>query len=93
MAKQAEVINKELQETVVVGQDSGGLVVCQFNGLGQPVSMRIGEGFKDMSAEELSMATTQAMADGHKRAQETMMNRMSAMYADAGVPAPPGGMP
>ena len=48
MAKQAEVINKELQETVVVGQDPGGLVVCQFNGLGQPVSMRIGEGFKDM---------------------------------------------
>ena len=90
MAKQAEVINKELTETVVVGQDPAGLIVCQFNGIGSPISMKIGEGFKDMSAEDLSLAASQAMADGHKRAQATMMNRMSQMYADAGVPAPPG---
>ena len=93
MAKQAETINKELSETVVVGQDPNGLVVAQFNGIGSPISMRIGEGFKDMSAEDLSLACSQAMADGHKRAQATMMNRMSQMYADAGVPVPPGGTP
>ena len=93
MAKQAETINKELSETVVVGQDSKGLVVAQFNGIGSPISMRIGEGFKDMSSEDLSLACTEAMADGHKRAQATMMNRMSQMYADAGVPVPPGGVP
>lgn len=93
MAKQAETINKELSETVVVGQDPKGLVVAQFNGIGSPISMRIGEGHKDMSAEDLSLACSQAMADGHKRAQETMMSRMSQMYADAGVPAPPGTPP
>ena len=93
MAKQAETINKELSETVVVGQDPNGLVVAQFNGIGSPISMRIGEGFKGMSAEDLSLACSQAMTDGHKRAQATMMNRMSQMYADAGVPAPPGATP
>jgi DNA-binding protein YbaB len=69
MAKQAEVINKELTETVVVGQDAAGTVVATFNGLGIPISMKVADGFQTRSAEELSIACSTAMMDGHRRAQ------------------------
>ena len=90
MAKQAEVVNKELTETVVVGQDPSGMIVSTFNGLGMPISLKIAEGFHtSKTAEELSLACSQAIVDGHRRAQGTMVDRMSKMYADAGVPMPP----
>ena len=89
MAKQAEVINRELMDTVVVGQDPSGIILATFNGLGVPMSMKVAEGFQSKSADELSQACTAAMIDGHKRAQAAMMNRMGQMYSDAGVPMPP----
>ena len=90
MAKQAEVVNKELMDTIVVGQDPSGMIVATFNGIGIPISMKIAEGFaQGKSAEDLSLACSQAMIDGHRRSQATMVSRMQKMYSDAGVPMPP----
>ena len=43
----------------------------------------------DQGAEAVSLASTQAMVDAHKKSQEAMMTKMSALYSGAGVPMPP----
>ena len=94
MAKQAETVNKELMDTMVVGQDPSGMIITTFNGVGIPISMKIADGFaQGKSADELSLACSQAMIDGHKRSQQAMVAKMQKMYADAGVPMPPAGGP
>ena len=39
-----------------------------------------------LGAEALSLAATQAMVDGHAKAQQAMINKMQSMYANANVP-------
>ena len=89
IAKQAEVVNKELQDTVIMGQDPSGSVFATFNGLGVPVGLKIADSIMDQGAEAVSLASTQAMVDAHKKSQEAMMTKMSALYSGAGVPMPP----
>mmetsp|Transcript_26968 Transcript_26968/g.27211 ORF Transcript_26968/g.27211 Transcript_26968/m.27211 type:complete len:153 (+) Transcript_26968:68-526(+) len=86
IAKQAEVINKELADQIVTGKDASGAVTATYNGLSMPISMKIEESAMSMSAEELSTATTQAMVEGFKKAQGAMMQKMQALYSGAGVP-------
>ena len=80
MAKQAEVINKELLDTVIVGQDPSGQVSATFNGLGMPIGIKISDSILSQGSESVSLATTQAMVDAHSKAQATMMGKMSALY-------------
>ena len=107
IAKQAQTVNKELMETIVMGQDPSGRVISTFNALGVPISMKVADSIASTDGEALSLACSQAMVDGHRKviqfifilyfvlnilsvkAQETMMKRMQALYADAGIPLPP----
>jgi DNA-binding protein YbaB len=89
IAKQAEVLNKELMDTAVVGQDPAGQAFATFNGLGMPIGLKVSEELCAKGAEAVSLAASQAMVDGHTKSQNTMMSRMQALYAGAGVPVPP----
>jgi DNA-binding protein YbaB len=89
IAKQAEVVNKELQKTVVTGNDASGDVTSTYNGLGVPISIKINDALAAKDADTISAACTVALISGHTKAQEQMMSRMQAMYKDAGLPTPP----
>merc|ERR1719231_103067 len=86
IAKQAEVVNKELQDTVIMGNDASGKVTATFNGLGQPIGIKIDEELMGKSAEEISLASTEAMIDAYTKATNMMMSKMQNLYAGAGVP-------
>lgn len=43
IAKQAEVLNKELMETYFTGQDPTGQVTAIFNGLALPISIKVSD--------------------------------------------------
>ena len=88
IAKQAEVVNKELMETQVTGGDPSGQVISTFNGLGVPQNLQVSANIASSGdADAISKACTQAMLDGHSKSQEQMMKRMQAMYGGAGLPA------
>ena len=88
IAKQAEVVNKELMETQVTGSDPSGGVIATFNGLGVPVNLQVSANIASSGdADAISKACTQAMLDGHSKSQEQMMKRMQAMYGSAGLPS------
>ena len=89
MMKQAETINKELMETVVMGQDAQGQVFATFNGMAVPVGLKISDAMLAQGGEAVSLAATQAMIDAHQKAQGVMMQRMSQLYG--GLPGM-GGM-
>ena len=89
IAKQAEVVNKELMNEVVECKDSSGDVTALYNGLGVPISIKISDALAAKDAESISLACTEAMVAGHTKAQEAMMSRMQAMYSGAGLPVPP----
>jgi DNA-binding protein YbaB len=67
IAKQAEVVNKELMETIVMGQDPSGQVISTYNGLGMPISMKVSDSMSGKGGEALSLACSQAMVDGHRK--------------------------
>jgi hypothetical protein len=43
IAKQAEVMNKELAGEIIVGQDPAGVAAATFNGLGQPIGLKLSD--------------------------------------------------
>jgi DNA-binding protein YbaB len=86
IAKQAEVVNKELMETKVVGNDPSMQVYATFNGLGIPIGMKVSDAILAQGAEAVSLACTQAMADGHTKSQAVMMQRMQALYSGVAPP-------
>ena len=86
IAKQAEVVNKELMEARVSGADPSGQVISTFNGLGFPIGMQVSEGILSLGSEAVSLACTQAMADGHAKSQNAMMQRMQQLYSSASGP-------
>jgi len=89
IAKQAEVLNRELMDTIVMGQDASGAVVATFNGLGAPIGIKVSDAKIAEGAEAVSLSCSQAMVDAYTKSQNAMMAKMQAMYAGAGVPIPP----
>jgi len=83
IAKQAEVINKELMDTIIIGQDPSGQVSATFNGLGMPIGIKISDSILSQGSEAVSLASTQAMVDAHSKSQATMMGKMQALYGGA----------
>jgi DNA-binding protein YbaB len=89
MAKQAEVMNKELEATFIIGKDTSGAVTATFNGMAKPISVDIEESVLALGADAVSLATTQAVLEGHAKSQAAMMGRMQELYAGLGLPMPP----
>ena len=89
LMKKAEEINKELVDTVIMGQDKDGLVFATFNGMGVPVGIKISDAGLAMGSEAVSLAATQAVIEAHAKAQTVMMQRMSQMYGGMGLPGMP----
>jgi DNA-binding protein YbaB len=89
MAKQAEVMNKELEATFIIGKDTSGAVTATFNGMAKPISIEIEESVLALGADAVSLATTQAVLEGHAKSQAAMMSRMQELYAGLGLPMPP----
>ena len=88
IAKKAEILNKELTNVIVQGQDPSGQCIANYNGVGVPISMKISDSLLSQGSEAVSLAASQAMVDGYTKSQQTMMSRMQAMYAEAGVNLP-----
>lgn len=80
IAKNAELVNKELMDTVIIGQDPSGQVFATFNGLGMPVGIKISDSLLSQGADAVSLASTQAMVDAHAKATQAMMSKMQALY-------------
>lgn len=80
LAKQAEVLQKELQATSVAGQDPTGQAVATFNGVGVPVSIKLSESLVAQGAEAASAAATQALIDAHAKSQNLMVSKMQGLY-------------
>lgn len=80
MMKEAEKLNRELLETVVMGQDEKGQVFATFNGMAQPVGLKISDSMLEQGSEAVSLAATQAMIDAHTKAQAAMVQKMQAAY-------------
>lgn len=89
LMKKAEEINKELVDTVIMGQDKDGLVFATFNGMGVPVGIKVSDAGLAMGSEAVSLAATQAVIEAHAKAQSVMMQRMSQMYGGMGLPGMP----
>ena len=81
IAKQAEVVNKELAETRVTGKDPSGQVEAVFNGMGVPIDLKVADGICSQGGDAVSLACTQAMLDGHAKSQAVMMQRMQQVYS------------
>ncbi|RYH22287.1 hypothetical protein EON65_19505 [archaeon] len=88
IAKQAEILNKELAETVISGQDPTGQAVAQFTGLGVPVGVKLSDGLIAQGAEAASVAASQAVIDVHTKVQTIMVQRMQQIYGQSGMPLP-----
>ena len=91
--KKAEEVNKELTETVVMGQDKDGLVFATFNGMAMPVALKVSDSILSQGSDAVSLAATQAMIDGHSKAQAVMMDKMRNMYGGLGGMMPGGPKP
>jgi DNA-binding protein YbaB len=90
MAKQAEIMNKELESTFIIGKDTSGAVTATFNGMAKPISVDIEESVLALGADAVSLAATQAVLEAHAKSQAAMMGRMQELYAGLGLPMPPG---
>ena len=80
IAKQAEIVNKELMDTVIIGSEPSGQVQATFNGLGMPIGIKLSDSILGSGSEAASLAATQAMVDAHAKAQNAMMAKMQALY-------------
>lgn len=87
IAKQTEVLNKQLSETVITGNDASGEVVATFTGLGVPLEIKISDAMAAKGAEAVSLATTEAVKDGHTKSTSNMMAKMGELYK--GLPMGP----
>ena len=84
IAKQAEVVNKELMDTKITGKDPSGEVVAIFNGLGMPLDLKVSDAVCSQGSAAVSQACTQAMLDAHQKSTSAMMQRMQALYSGMG---------
>lgn len=55
IAKQAESVNKELANTIIIGQDPTGVVTTTFNGLGVPIGIKIPDSLLSQGSEAVSL--------------------------------------
>lgn len=88
IAKKAEALNKELMNVIVTGSDPSGEATSTYNALGVPISLKVSDSLVGKGADAVSLATSQAMVDGYTKAQQTMMQRMQALYSEAGITLP-----
>jgi len=84
IAKQAEVVQRDLASTMINGSDPSGAVVATFNGIGAPVAIKISESLLAQGAEAVSIAATKAMIDAHTKSQYAMMTKMQELYGVMG---------
>lgn len=88
IAKMGESLNKELQEMLITGSDPSGQVSATFTGMAAPIAVKVSESILSQGAEAVSLATTQAIIDGHQKSSQTMMTKMQALYSQFGLPMP-----
>lgn len=89
MAKQAELMNKELESTFITGYDTSGDVVATFNGIGKPIGVKVADSILALGGDAVSLAVTQAVLDAHAKSNNAMMGRVKDMYGSLGLPTPP----
>lgn len=89
IAKQAELLNKELAETMLTTKDASGQVSVTFNGLGVPVAIQFSDSILTQGSDAVSAASTQALREGYEKSQASMIARMQSLYANAGIALPP----
>ena len=89
IAKKSQELQTELAAAEFEGASSDGSVTFKMNGQQQPVSAAA-PGFDGKSAEDLSKAFSEAMADAQAKSLAAMNEKMQALYASVGLGGGPG---
>ena len=84
IAKKSQELQTELAASEFEGASSDGSVTFKMNGQQQPVSAAA-PGFDGKSAEDLSKAFSEAMADAQAKSLAAMNEKMQALYASVGL--------
>ena len=84
IAKKSQELQTELAAAEFEGASSDGSVTFKMNGQQQPVSAAA-PGFDGKSAEDLSKAFSEAMADAQAKSLAAMNEKMQALYASVGL--------
>merc|ERR1719487_2321053 len=84
IAKKSQELQTELAAAEFEGSSADGAVTFKMNGQQQPVSAAA-PGFEGKSAEDLSKAFSEAMADAQAKSLAAMNEKMQALYASVGL--------
>ena len=84
IAKKSQELQTELAAAEFEGASADGSVTFKMNGQQQPVSAAA-PGFDGKSAEDLSKAFSEAMADAQAKSLAAMNEKMQALYASVGL--------
>jgi len=90
VTKLAQELQKDLAETIVVGQDGNNLVVVTYTATGKPISMKISEEAMNKGADALSAAASKAMLSAHEKGTEVAKSKTEDLFKRFGIPIPPG---
>lgn len=90
VTKSAQILQKELSETVVVCTDDNNLVVANYSCDGKPISVNISEEGLTKSKEELSAAVTMAVKAAAKKGMDLAKSRTDELFKQYGIPVPAG---
>lgn len=85
--RQAENLQKKMQETVVEGSAGGGAVKARMNGQKQVLGVSIDpETVKSGDVEMLQDLVTAALNDAVRKVDEAMQSSMGGMLGNLGIP-------
>jgi DNA-binding YbaB/EbfC family protein len=85
--RQAESLQKKMQETIVEGSAGGGAVKAKMNGQKQVLGVAIDpEAVKSGDVEMLQDLVTAALNDAVRKVDETMQSSMGGMLGNLGIP-------
>ena len=85
--RQAESLQKKMQETIVEGSAGGGAVKAKMNGQKQVLGVVIDpEAVKSGDVEMLQDLVTAALNDAVRKVDETMQSSMGGMLGNLGIP-------
>eukprot|EP00604_Paraphysomonas_vestita_P003050 CAMPEP_0174821772 /NCGR_PEP_ID=MMETSP1107-20130205/9272_1 /TAXON_ID=36770 /ORGANISM="Paraphysomonas vestita, Strain GFlagA" /LENGTH=102 /DNA_ID=CAMNT_0016039149 /DNA_START=136 /DNA_END=444 /DNA_ORIENTATION=- len=91
--RKADAMNIELTSSEIKAVDPSGLAQATVSGLGAPLRIIVSPELAKKSASEISLAVTQAAIKAHSIAAKEMSEKIAKIYAEGGLPLPPGANP
>jgi DNA-binding YbaB/EbfC family protein len=93
MGTKVKELQEELVETEIEAESANGAVTVVVSGAQVPISVTVTDELLAKGAAAVSEAVTEATKEAHLNSQEYAKDRMTAMYAEIGLPLPPNAGP